>query len=132
MHVETLLLLCTTRAGRDFLRSNGVYEIVKTMHLSEKNDKVSLTAVFSDSKVVDAYYQVTEHIERLVNLLKRDEAPISEEDDDGWAHGALETSLVDERAENASSGGRLGESEASVTASSLLDDEDEDNMIMEV
>ena len=39
--VEALLLLCTTRAGRDRLRNNGVYEIVKVMHLSEQDEKVS-------------------------------------------------------------------------------------------
>lgn len=38
--VETLILLCTTRAGRDRLRESGVYEIVKIMHLSEQDEKV--------------------------------------------------------------------------------------------
>ncbi|TDL23760.1 DUF383-domain-containing protein [Rickenella mellea] len=56
-HVETLLLLCATRWGRDCLRSNGVYLVVKTMHLTERDDKVAET------------------IERLVNFLKRDEGP---------------------------------------------------------
>lgn len=51
-HVETLLLLCHTRFGRDFLRDNGVYEIVRATHENETVDKIS------------------EHIERLVNLLK--------------------------------------------------------------
>jgi len=55
MHVETLLLLCHTRWGRDFLRNNGVYEIVRAAHLEEKVAKVS------------------ESIERLVALLKGDE-----------------------------------------------------------
>jgi len=40
-HVETLLLLCTTRWGRDFLRANGVYEIVRATHENETVDKVS-------------------------------------------------------------------------------------------
>ena len=40
-HVETLLLLCTTRWGRDFLRENGVYEIVRATHENETVDKVS-------------------------------------------------------------------------------------------
>jgi hypothetical protein len=39
-HVETLLLLCTTKFGRDLLRKNGVYEIVRTAHLVETVDKV--------------------------------------------------------------------------------------------
>ncbi|KAJ7572093.1 hypothetical protein C8J56DRAFT_77461 [Mycena floridula] len=55
MHVETLLLLCHTRWGRDFLREHGVYEIIRATHMVEKEDKIS------------------EHIERLVNLLHGDE-----------------------------------------------------------
>ncbi|THH15754.1 hypothetical protein EW146_g4786 [Bondarzewia mesenterica] len=50
MLVETLLLLCTTRWGRDHLRSNGVYEVI------------------------------SEHVERLVNILKRDEGPETADD----------------------------------------------------
>ncbi|KAF9244125.1 hypothetical protein BU15DRAFT_71690 [Melanogaster broomeanus] len=51
-HIETLLLLCTTRWGRDYLRANGVYEIIRGAHMEETVDKVS------------------EHIERLVQLIK--------------------------------------------------------------
>ncbi|KAJ6617018.1 hypothetical protein B0H10DRAFT_2164537 [Mycena sp. CBHHK59/15] len=58
MHVETLLLLCHTRWGRDFLREHGVYEIVRATHENETVDKIS------------------EHIERLVNLLKGDEPDV--------------------------------------------------------
>ncbi|RDB23378.1 Protein HGH1 [Hypsizygus marmoreus] len=54
-HVETLLLLCHTRWGRDYLRDHGVYEIVRATHENETVDRIS------------------EHIERLVNLLKGDE-----------------------------------------------------------
>jgi len=54
-HVETLLLLCTTLWGRDYLRTHGVYEVVRALHEQETNDPVS------------------EHVERLVNLLKRAE-----------------------------------------------------------
>lgn len=39
-HVETLLLLCATRAGREYLREHGVYEIVRALHLVETVDKV--------------------------------------------------------------------------------------------
>ncbi|KAF8141929.1 hypothetical protein EV363DRAFT_1150381 [Boletus edulis] len=56
-HVDTLLLLCTARWGRDFLRANGVYEIIRAAHLAESVDKVS------------------EHIERLVHLIKGTEGP---------------------------------------------------------
>lgn len=69
-HVETLLLLCTTRWAREYLRKNGVYEIVRALHENEQVDKIS------------------EHIERLVNFLKRDEGPETEADD---VLGATET-----------------------------------------
>ena len=54
-HIETLLLLCTTLWGRDYLRTHGVYEVVRALHEQDTNEAVS------------------EHVERLVNLLKRDE-----------------------------------------------------------
>lgn len=64
-HVETLLLLCTTRWGRDFLRGHGVYEVVRAMHLAEGVEKVA------------------EAVERLVVLLKGVEGPETERDDAG-------------------------------------------------
>lgn len=39
-HLETLILLCTTRAGREYLRKNGAYEIIRTLHLFEKSESV--------------------------------------------------------------------------------------------
>lgn len=41
MHIETLILLCTTRAGREHLRNNGVYELIRAAHLVETIDEVS-------------------------------------------------------------------------------------------
>jgi hypothetical protein len=61
-HVETLLLLTTTRWGRDYLRTHGIYEVVRALHEQETNDAVS------------------EHVERLVNLLKRAEGPETAQD----------------------------------------------------
>jgi len=61
-HVETLLLLCTTRWGRDYMRMHGVYEVIRALHEQETNDAVS------------------EHVERLVNLLKRAEGPETAQD----------------------------------------------------
>ena len=61
-HVETLLLLCTTRWGRDHLRTHGVYEVVRALYKQETNDGV------------------LEHVERLVNLLKRAEGPETAQD----------------------------------------------------
>ncbi|TFK51992.1 DUF383-domain-containing protein [Heliocybe sulcata] len=57
IHVETLLLLCTTRWGREACRARGVYEVVRAAHLVEGVDKVA------------------EAVERLVVLLKGDEGP---------------------------------------------------------
>ncbi|KAF9449402.1 DUF383-domain-containing protein, partial [Macrolepiota fuliginosa MF-IS2] len=54
-HIETLILLCHTRWGRDYFRDHGVYEIIRAAHEHESVDKVS------------------EHIERLVQLIKGDE-----------------------------------------------------------
>lgn len=41
-HIETLLLLCTTREGREYMRANGVYEVVQKMHETEENLPVSI------------------------------------------------------------------------------------------
>ncbi|CAG8572061.1 3741_t:CDS:10 [Paraglomus brasilianum] len=53
--VETLLLLTTTRPGRVVLRKKKVYPVVRQMHLVEGDDATK------------------EAIERLVNMLMRDE-----------------------------------------------------------
>ncbi|KAJ8503064.1 hypothetical protein ONZ45_g11185 [Pleurotus djamor] len=63
-HVETLLLLCHTRWGRDYLREHGVYEIIRAAHENETVDKIS------------------EHMERLVQLIKGDEPSHSIDDDE--------------------------------------------------
>jgi hypothetical protein len=55
--VETLLLLATTREGRDILRAKKVYPIVQKLHLTEPAEEVQ------------------EAIDRLVQLIARDEAP---------------------------------------------------------
>ncbi|KIK52292.1 hypothetical protein GYMLUDRAFT_49994 [Collybiopsis luxurians FD-317 M1] len=59
MLIEILLLCCHTRWGRDYMREKGVYEVVKVTHECEGVDKIS------------------EHIERLVQLLKGQEPPLS-------------------------------------------------------
>ncbi|KAJ3299979.1 hypothetical protein HK104_005472 [Borealophlyctis nickersoniae] len=53
--LETLLLLTTTRSGRDILRAKKVYPVIRKLHLQEQDENVN-----------DA-------IERLVNMLMRDE-----------------------------------------------------------
>lgn len=61
--VQSLLLLCTTRWGRDHMRMHGVYEIIRAAHLEECVEEVSA------------------HMERLVQLIKGEEGPESKNDD---------------------------------------------------
>lgn len=55
VHLESLLLLCSTRKGRDFLRSKSVYPLVRELHKETKDETI------------------TELCDRLVQMLKRDE-----------------------------------------------------------
>ncbi len=55
--LESVLLLCVTRQGRDYLRSNGVYPIVRELDKESKNDKV------------------TDIVYRIVDMLMREEKP---------------------------------------------------------
>ncbi|TFK69306.1 DUF383-domain-containing protein [Pluteus cervinus] len=81
-HVETLLLLCHTRWGRDYQRDHGVYEIIRGTHESESVERIS------------------EHIERLVVLLKGTEPGqvLEDEEADGTVTqpAAHDTNLDDE------------------------------------
>ena len=54
-HLETLLLLTTTRGGRDVLRRVKVYPIVRELHLHVESD------------------DVRESVDRLVQVIMRDE-----------------------------------------------------------
>lgn len=56
MLVETLILLCASRNGREVLRERGVYEVVKVAHKAERDE---------DTRIA---------MERLVNLLMREES----------------------------------------------------------
>lgn len=66
--LEGLILLTSTRQGRDYLREKKTYPVVQKMHMAEPEDHVREVA------------------EKIVNMLMRDEAPeiseIQEEDDD--------------------------------------------------
>lgn len=55
-HIETLLLLSTTREGRDKMRSAGIYPLIRETHLHVDDD------------------EVREACNRLVQLIMRDEA----------------------------------------------------------
>lgn len=95
MHVEAMLLLCTTFWGREYLRAHGVYQVIRALHEDEKVDKVA------------------EHVERLVNFLKRDEGSDTKHDD--------ETSIA--AAVSGPAGAHAEEDE---------EDEDEDSRIEEI
>ncbi|KAL1918328.1 uncharacterized protein VTP21DRAFT_2988 [Calcarisporiella thermophila] len=57
--LETLVLLTSTRHGRDVLRAKKVYPVIRAMHLAEQDERVA------------------EAVERVVNMLMRDEGPES-------------------------------------------------------
>ncbi|KAF8649277.1 hypothetical protein AX16_005905 [Volvariella volvacea WC 439] len=77
-HVESLLLLCHTRWGRDYQRQHGVYEIVRATHENETVDKIS------------------EHIERLVMLIKGEEPKDNLDEDDSEKHAEKDGASDDE------------------------------------
>lgn len=62
IHLESLLLLCTTREIREYLRNKSVYAIVREVHKA-----------YEDDTVVDL-------CDRLVQMLMRDEAVEGEDD----------------------------------------------------
>ncbi|KAF9356244.1 hypothetical protein BGX34_010023 [Mortierella sp. NVP85] len=66
--LESLVLLTTSRQGRDYLREKKTYPVVQKMHLAEPEEDVKEVA------------------EQIVNMLMRDEAPeiseIQEDDED--------------------------------------------------
>lgn len=72
IHLESILLLCTTRSAREYLREKQVYAIIRELHKATTSDKVA------------------DLCDRVVQMLKRDEAPEtaeieeleSDEDDD--------------------------------------------------
>lgn len=72
-HLETLLLLTTTRQGRDLMRAIKVYPIIRECHLHVDND------------------DVREACDRLVQVLLRDEA---NEEETGKQQGADEDQEV--------------------------------------
>ncbi|KAF9171371.1 hypothetical protein BGX20_007723, partial [Mortierella sp. AD010] len=63
--LEGLILLTSTRAGRDYLREKKTYPVIQKMHLAETEDNVQEVA------------------EQIVNMLMRDEDPVIEEIKEG-------------------------------------------------
>ncbi|EGW35429.1 uncharacterized protein SPAPADRAFT_133103 [Spathaspora passalidarum NRRL Y-27907] len=64
IHLESILLLCTTRQGREYLRNKSVYAIIKELHKDNNNE------------------QVVDLCDRVVQMLKRDEAPVDAADEE--------------------------------------------------
>lgn len=64
VHLESLLLLCTTREVREYLREKAVYPLIRALHNATKSEEVA------------------DLCDRLVQMLQRDEAPVEEVDDD--------------------------------------------------
>ncbi|PPQ85280.1 hypothetical protein CVT25_010053 [Psilocybe cyanescens] len=100
-HVETLLLLSHTRWGRDYQRQHGVYEIVRAAHENETVDKIS------------------EHIERLVQLIQGEEPKIAVADDEFDEIDAVPQA-------------QMGSTQTSEPAKPADDSDDEDMRIEEI
>ena len=66
IHLDTLLLLCSTRMGRDVLRGSGVYPVVRECHLAVEDEGVR------------------EACDRVVQMIMREEPKEGEDEgDDG-------------------------------------------------
>jgi len=63
-HLETLLLLTTTFPGREIMRKSGVYVVVRRLHEEVEDEDVKGL------------------VERLVNVLMRDEEKVEEVNED--------------------------------------------------
>ncbi|CCH41209.1 hypothetical protein BN7_746 [Wickerhamomyces ciferrii] len=62
VHLESLLLLCSSKETRNYLRTKSVYPLIRELHKNIDNDDLA------------------DVVERLVNMLMRDEAPEGSED----------------------------------------------------
>ena len=104
--LETLLLLTTTREGREDLRKAGTYLIIRECHLAVEDD------------------EVREACERLVQVLMRDE----EGEDKGTTAGTM-------KALGPATGNGTGGGEPPgrmVTTMDEEEDEDEDEQVVEI
>lgn len=110
IHLESILLLCSTRNGRDYLRSKSVYPVVRELH-KESNDE-----------------KVTELCDRVVQMLMRDEgeqkADNEEIEEIKDMLGKIEEVDMDHKVENH----QLQETEDVDMESS--EDEDDDKMVV--
>jgi len=113
-HVETLMLLTTTRGGRDLLREVKVYPIIRETHLQVEDDRVR------------------EACERLVQVLMRDEE--NEEKVDGGMKALTRRGAVGKKTPTNASGvpKPFGGGGSWATQNGDDDESDEDDKILEV
>ncbi|MCJ1405367.1 hypothetical protein MMC11_008594 [Xylographa trunciseda] len=102
-HLETLLLLTTTRGEREKLREAGCYFVVRELHLAVEDEGVR------------------ESCDRLVQVLMRDEEG---EEHTGQSRGAPVSALVTERDGGSERGMMVTQADS--------EDEDEDEQIVEI
>ena len=115
-HVETLMLLTTSREGRDTLRAVKVYPVIRELHMHVENDNVR------------------EACERLVQVLMRDE------ENDEKVDGGMKALARKPRPGNASgvpkpfgrAGGGGGGAGSWATQQEESEEEDDDDKITEV
>ena len=118
-HLETLLLLTSTRDGRQEMRSRGVYFVVRELHLGVEDEGVR------------------EGCERLVQVLMRDEEGEGEEKERGEEKRGMRA--LGQRGGINGGGGererdRGGEAGRMVTQADVEEDsdEDEDEKVVEI
>ncbi|KAJ8095027.1 Protein hgh1 [Marasmius tenuissimus] len=132
--VETLLLSSHTRWGRDFLRANGVYEIVRAAHEVESVDKASRSVSVSMGLVVlIPMLQISEHMERLVMLIKGDEPSQGPSEEEEFELAATRNRLELEGSSTLTKPEAVDTEEDGPAIGSLVtDDDDDDNKIEEI
>ena len=110
-HLETLLLLTSTREGRDELRGKGAYLVVRECHVAVEDEGVR------------------EGCERLVQVLMRDE----EGDVKGGHEGRMHALGGSRRAVGGGTAAAEGEAGRMVTQVDVKDDDDdEDDQVIEI
>ena len=80
VHLESLLLLCTTRLGREYLRSKSAYPLIRELEKNVENNEIS--------ELCDRFVNMlmrgeigTDQVEELPTKSAEDEDDISEDED---------------------------------------------------
>lgn len=116
IHLESILLLSSTRKGRDYLRSKAVYPIIRELHKEAKDEKV------------------LELCDRAANMLMRDEGeqlPDEEEIEEiKDILGKIEEVDAEHKVETHDLSGSTGAEDVDMDAESSSEDEDDDKMVV--